>query len=125
MSIFRKFISYYKPYKKLFYLDMFFAFIVSIVDLAFPQILKYLTGGLFTLGKETILKYIWLVAILMLIMYIVRTYGEFFITSWGHIMGANMESNMRQDLFDKYQRLSFSYYDENNTGDMMSKLVYV
>lgn len=123
MSIFRKFISYYKPYKKLFYLDMFFAFIVSIVDLAFPQILKYLTGGLFTLGKETILKYIWLVAILMLIMYIVRTYGEFFITSWGHIMGANMESNMRQDLFDKYQRLSFSYYDENNTGDMMSKLV--
>lgn len=123
MSIFRKFINYYKPYKKLFYLDMFFAFIVSIVDLAFPQILKYLTGGLFTLGRDTILKYIWLVAVLMLIMYIVRTYGEFFITSWGHIMGANMESNMRQDLFDKYQKLSFSYYDENNTGDMMSKLV--
>lgn len=123
MSIFRKFINYYKPYKKLFYLDMFFAFIVSIVDLAFPQILKYLTGGLFTLGRDTILRYIWLVAVLMLIMYIVRTYGEFFITSWGHIMGANMESNMRQDLFDKYQKLSFSYYDENNTGDMMSKLV--
>lgn len=123
MSIFKKFINYYKPYKKLFYFDMFCAIIVSIVDLAFPQILKYLTNGLFTEGASVIVKYIGIVAILMFIMYIIRTYCEYFITSWGHIMGANMESNMRQDLFDQYQRLSFSYYDQNNTGDMMSKLV--
>ncbi|EDS72696.1 ABC transporter ATP-binding protein/permease [Anaerofustis stercorihominis] len=123
MSIFKKFINYYKPYKKLFYFDMFCAIIVSIVDLAFPQILKYLTNGLFTKGTSVIVKYIGIVAILMFVMYIIRTYCEYFITSWGHIMGANMESNMRQDLFDQYQRLSFSYYDQNNTGDMMSKLV--
>ena len=123
MSIFEKFINYYKPYKKLFYFDMFCAIIVSAVDLAFPQILKYLTNGLFTEGASVIVKYIGIVAILMFIMYIIRTYCEYFITSWGHIMGANMESNMRQDLFDQYQRLSFSYYDQNNTGDMMSKLV--
>lgn len=123
MSIFKKFINYYKPYKKLFYFDMFCAIIVSIVDLAFPQILKFLTNGLFTQGTSVIVKYIGIVAILMFVMYIIRTYCEYFITSWGHIMGANMESNMRQDLFDQYQRLSFSYYDQNNTGDMMSKLV--
>lgn len=91
--------------------------------MAFPQILKYLTNGLFTKGTSVIVKYIGIVAILMFVMYIIRTYCEYFITSWGHIMGANMESNMRQDLFDQYQRLSFSYYDQNNTGDMMSKLV--
>ena len=119
----KEFFSYYKPYKKLFYFDMFCAIIVSIVDLAFPQILKYLTNGLFTKGTSVIVKYIGIVAILMFVMYIIRTYCEYFITSWGHIMGANMESNMRQDLFDQYQRLSFSYYDQNNTGDMMSKLV--
>lgn len=123
MSTFNKFINYYKPYKKLFYLDMLCAVIVSLVDLAFPQILKFLTGGLFTKGAEVILSSIGIVALLMFVMYMIRTFCEYFITSWGHIMGANMESNMRQDLFDQYQRLSFSYYDENNTGDMMSKLV--
>ncbi len=56
-------------------------------------------------------------------MYLIRFGCQYYITSWGHIMGARMESNMRQDLFDHYQRLSFSYYDRNNTGEMMSKLV--
>lgn len=123
MSIFRKFIKYYKPYRALFYFDMFCALIVSAIDVAFPQILNWLTKGLFAQGAQIILKSLPWIAAALLVMEIVRYGCQYFITSWGHVMGARMESDMRQDLFDHLQRLSFSYYDKNNTGEMMSKLV--
>ena len=123
MHTFKKFIQYYKPYKGVFFLDMFCAMVVSIIDLAFPQILSWMTKDLFMRGAETILKFLPFIGIGLLVMYLIRYAGRFYITYQGHVMGARMESNMRQDLFDQYQRLSFSYYDRNNTGEMMSKLV--
>ena len=123
MSILKRFIRYYKPYRGLFYADMLCALTVSCIDLAFPQILSALTEGLFTRGAEEILHMLGFVALGLVVMYAVRYGCQYFITSWGHVMGARMESDMRQDLFDHYQRLSFSYYDRNNTGEMMSKLV--
>lgn len=123
MHTFKKFIQYYKPYKGVFFLDMFCAMVVSIIDLAFPQILSWMTKDLFMHGAETILKFLPFIGIGLLVMYLIRYAGRFYITYQGHVMGARMESNMRQDLFDQYQRLSFSYYDRNNTGEMMSKLV--
>lgn len=123
MSIFKKFISYYKPYKKVFFLDMFCAIIVSIIDLAFPQILSILTNGLFKQNASVIINALVYLFIGILIMYIIRMMCEYYITCYGHIMGASMETNMRRDLFSKYSELSFSYYDNNNTGDMMSKIV--
>ncbi|MCI8441050.1 MAG: ABC transporter ATP-binding protein [Provencibacterium sp.] len=123
MRILKKFISYYKPYRKMFYFDMFCAILVSIIDLAFPQLLRGLTGGLYTREPEIILKSLAVICMGLLLMYVVRFLCQYYITSWGHIMGARMESDMRQDLFDQYQRLSFSYYDRNNTGEMMSKLI--
>ncbi|QEY33794.1 ABC transporter ATP-binding protein [Caproiciproducens galactitolivorans] len=123
MSIFRKFIKYYKPYRALFYFDMFCALIVSAIDVAFPQILNFLVKGLFPQGTQIILKSLPWIAAALLGMELVRYGCQYYITSWGHIMGAKMESDMRQDLFDHLQRLSFSYYDKNNTGEMMSKLV--
>ena len=123
MSIFKKFIRYYKPFRGIFYFDMFCALIVSAVDVAFPQILNWLTKGLFAQGAQTILRSLPWIAAGLLVMELIRVGCQYFITSWGHIMGARMESNMRQDLFDHFQRLSFSYYDRNNTGEMMSKLV--
>jgi ATP-binding cassette subfamily B protein len=123
MKIFKKFIHYYKPYRFLFFADLFCAAVVSAVDLAFPQILNYLTKNLFTMNKEIILQTLWYVGIGLLALYIIRYFSQYFITSWGHIMGARMETDMRQDLFDHFQRLSFSYYDKNNTGEMMSRLV--
>jgi len=123
MSIFKKFIRYYKPYRPIFYFDMFCALIVSAIDVAFPQILNWLTKGLFAQGTQIILRSLPWIALGLLVMELIRVGGQYFITSWGHIMGARMESNMRQDLFDHFQRLSFSYYDRNNTGEMMSKLV--
>ncbi|MGX8702250.1 ABC transporter ATP-binding protein [Caproiciproducens sp.] len=123
MSIFKKFIRYYKPYRGMFYFDMFCALIVSAVDVAFPQILNLLTKGLFAREAHTILENLPWIAAALLVMELIRLGCQYYITSWGHVMGARMESDMRQDLFDHLQRLSFSYYDRNNTGEMMSKLV--
>lgn len=123
MSTFKRFLSYYKPHKKIFYIDMFCALIISIIDLAFPQILNTLTKGVFTESPEKIINSLIYIFIGLMIMYIIRYGCIYYVTSWGHIMGARMESDMRRDLFEHYQRLSFSYYDKNNTGEMMSKLV--
>lgn len=123
MSLLRKFISYYRPYRAIFYFDMFCAMILSAIDVSFPQILRTLTSGLFAQGSEAILSHLAIIAAGLLVLYLIRFGCQYYITSWGHIMGARMESNMRQDLFDHFQRLSFSYYDRNNTGEMMSKLV--
>lgn len=123
MSIFKKFIQFYKPYRGMFWFDMFCALVVSAVDVAFPQILNWLTKGLFTETARNILHTLPWVALGLLAMELVRVGCQYYITSWGHVMGARMESDMRQDLFDHLQRLSFSYYDKNNTGEMMSKLV--
>ncbi|HBS59117.1 MAG TPA: thiamine ABC transporter permease, partial [Firmicutes bacterium] len=123
MSIWAKFIQYYKPYRWLFLTDLLCATVVSLVDISFPQVLYWLTHNVFTRPGEEIKPVLAVVAVGMILMYGIRYICQFYITTWGHIMGARMESNMRQDLFDHYQRLSFSYYDRNNTGEMMSKLI--
>ena len=123
MSVFKKFVAYYKPYKVLFWADMACALVLSAIDLAFPQILDYLTENIFNRTPEEVIATLKYVALALLVMYVVKFGCQYFITGWGHIMGARMESDMRQDLFDHYQKLSFSYYDKNNTGEMMSKIV--
>lgn len=123
MKILKKFIAYYRPYRRTFYLDMFCALLVSLIDLAFPQILDRLVKGVFTLDPASILQSLPWLAVGLFVMYLIRAAGRYYITYQGHVMGACMESDMRQDLFDQYQRLSFSYYDKDNTGEMMSKLV--
>ena len=123
MEVMKKFISYYKPYKTVFFLDMFCALMISAVDLAFPQILSYLNTTFYIQPKDMIMDSLLLLGAGLLVMYIVRAICRYYVTAQGHIMGARMESDMRQDLFDQFERLSFSYYDRNNTGEMMSKLV--
>lgn len=123
MKVWKKFIKYYEPYRFLFFADMFCALIVSVIDLSFPVILNYLSKHFFIRDKAYIMKMIVYIGIGLLIMYIIKYFCQYFIASWGHIMGARMETNMRRDLFDHLQMLPFSYYDENNTGEMMSKLV--
>ncbi|AFV01750.1 ABC transporter, ATP-binding protein [Dehalobacter sp. UNSWDHB] len=123
MNILNRFVRYYKPYRLLFYTDMLCAVIVSVVDLSFPQILNHLSKNVFTQGREVILHSIGFFGAALLTLYIIRYFCQYFITCWGHIMGARMEADMRRDLFTHYQRLSFSYYDQNNTGELMSRLV--
>ena len=122
MAIFKKFISYYRPHQHLFYMDMICALFISLIDLSFPQIFNFFVERFSQQESDLIIRQLPTIAILLFIMYIFRSGCQYFITSWGHIMGARMESDMRQELFTHYQRLSFSYYDKNNTGEMMSKL---
>ena len=123
MSILKRFVSFYKPYRGLFYLDCVCAVLLCVIDLSFPQILRWLPEGLFSGSAESIMAALrWLFPAL-LIWYLLRALCQFYVTSFGHIMGTRMETDMRQDLFDKYMSLSYSYYDRNNTGEMMSRLV--
>lgn len=123
MAVLKKFISYYKPYKTVFFIDMLCAIIISIIDLAYPQLLNLFTKNLGTLGVAEILRSVQIIAPALLVLYILQALCQYYVTCRGHIMGAQMESDMRRDLFDQFQRLSFSYYDRNNTGIMMSKLI--
>ncbi len=122
MSPFKRFISYYRPYKWLFLADLGCMFVICLINIAFPQMLNLLTKGLFLQGREKILHWLpWIFCGLAAI-YLVRWGCYYFVTSWGHIMGARMERDMRLDLFNHFQKQSFSYYDNNNTGEMMSRL---
>ncbi|WP_129600032.1 ABC transporter ATP-binding protein [Anaerophilus nitritogenes] len=124
MNSIKKFIAYYKPYKNLFFADMFCACILSFVDLLFPLVVRYLLNDVYVLGDKNIIMHTVLyIGIGLFLLYIIRFFCQYFITSWGHIMGARMEADMRYDIFDHLQKLSFSYYDEKNTGKLMSRIV--
>ena len=123
MRTIRKFISYYGPYRTAFFLDLICAAFISVVDLLYPQILRTLTNTLFTRDSGTILSALPWIAVALLVMYILQSLCKYYVTYQGHMMGANMERDMRQQLFDHYEKLSFSYYNQNNSGQMMSKLV--
>lgn len=123
MDKIKRFITYYKPYKGLFLMDMLCSLTASGIDLIFPLLVKYLLdeGLSETIGMafETIAR----IGALMLALYILKYFCQYFITAWGHIMGARMEYDMRNDIFSHLQKLSFSYYDNNKTGQLMSRIV--
>ena len=123
MNTIKKFIHYYGPYKAVFFIDLICAAVISLVDLAYPQILRTMTKTLFTQDKNIILHALPVIAASLFVMYIVQSLCKYYVTCQGHMMGAKMERDMRRELFDHYQELSFSYYSRNNSGQMMSKLV--
>lgn len=121
--MFKRFLSYYKPQMGLFVADTVCALVLAAIDLAFPIILRNLTGGLFTQGQAAIMQALGLIAVGLVLMYAIRCACRYFVSYWGHVMGARMESKMREDLFDQYERFSFAYFDRNSSGDMMSRVV--
>ena len=123
MHTLKKFIPYYSPYKAVFFLDLICAAAISLIDLAYPQILRTMTRTVFAGEPSAILKALLPIGLAMLFMYIIQGLCKYYVSYQGHMMGANMERDMRQQLFDHYEKLSFSYYDQNNSGQMMSKLV--
>lgn len=123
MQTLKKFIKYYKPYKAVFFIDLLCATIISAIDLAFPQLLRTLTKTLFEGAPGKIISALIPITIGLLVAYIIQTACRYYVTYAGHMMGARMERDMRKELFDQYEKLSFSYYDQNNSGQMMSKLV--
>nr|WP_308496756.1 ABC transporter ATP-binding protein [uncultured Agathobacter sp.] len=123
MQTLKKFIKYYKPYKAVFFIDLLCATIISAIDLAFPQLLRTLTKTLFAGAPGKIISALIPITIGLFVAYIIQTACRYYVTYAGHMMGARMERDMRKELFDQYEKLSFSYYDQNNSGQMMSKLV--
>lgn len=118
-----RFIAYYKPYKLLFFADMLCALAVSAVDLIFPLLVTNLLEKGIKNELGVALDLIIKLAVLMLGLRIIEYFGQYFITAWGHIMGARMEFDMRRDIFSHLQRLSFNYFDNTKTGQIMSRIV--
>ena len=110
MNTIKKFIHYYGPYKTVFFIDLICAAVISLIDLAYPQILRTCTNTLFTKSSSSILSALLPIAAGLLIMYLIQSLCKYYVSYQGHMMGAHMERDMRQQLFDHYEKLSFSYY---------------
>ncbi len=116
----RKFISYYKPHKKLFFIDMFFAFLISAIDLVFPMVSREVVNNVIP-DKRLDLLIKW--SIFLIVLFVIRYISNYIVSYWGHVLGVYIEYDMRKELFSHLQTLPFSYYDNTKTGHIMSRLV--
>ncbi|WP_409069679.1 ABC transporter ATP-binding protein [Clostridium sp. FAM 1755] len=116
----KEFISYYKPHKKLFILDMIAAFIVALCDLFYPMITRQIINDIIPNGRIRLL-FFW--AISLLIIYIMKYFLNHFIQYWGHMVGVRMQADMRKKVFNHLETLPFKYFDENKTGVIMSRII--
>ena len=116
----KKFISYYKPHKKLFFIDMFFAFLISVFDLIFPIFSRNMINNIIPEGRMDLLLR-W--SIFMVFLFILRYISSYIVAYWGHLLGVRIEHDMRRDVFTHLQTLSFNYYDNTKTGHIMSRIV--
>ncbi|HAX60423.1 MAG TPA: thiamine ABC transporter permease [Eubacterium sp.] len=122
MGKWQRFFSYYKPYKGLFFADMFFAIMGAAVTLVIPLIIRYITGTVIFYEADEALRVILKLALLMVGLVLLEAYCNFFIAYQGHIMGAKMEYDMRNEIFAQYQRLSFNFFDDQKVGQLMSRV---
>lgn len=118
----KKMISYYKPYQEIFWADMFFAALSASVALTLPLIVRYVTSTLIYMEPAEILAKVKWLAVLLLVMVAVDCYSKFFIANYGHVMGAKIEYDMRAEIFDHFQKLSFAFYDNQKVGQLMSRI---
>ena len=121
-SRFKKFLSFYKPYIGLFIADITYSAVVAGVALIFPLCIRYITKDLLEAGVLESSTQIYMIGLAMLGLVAIQVGCQFFYDYRGHSMGAMMERDMRQQLFEHYQKLSFGFYDEQKTGQLMSRL---
>lgn len=118
----KKFLSYYKPYLRMFFATMVCAFIVAAITLIFPLFTRYITKNILEGNMANTLNQIYKIGAIMIALVALQAACSFFVDYRGHVMGAMMESDMRTELFEHYQKLSFSFYDEQKTGQLMTRL---
>ena len=118
----KKFVSYYKPYIGLFLADIACAFMVSAITLILPLCTRYITKNILEGNAPNALNQIYMMGAVMLVLVVVHTACNMFVDYQGHTMGARMESDMRSELFEHYQKLSFGFYDEQRTGQLMTRI---
>lgn len=116
----KKFISYYKPHKKLFVIDMICAFLISIFDLVFPMVTRDFINDYIPNGNVNLMIR-W--TIYLAILFVLRYIAQYIVNYWGHVVGVRIEHDMRRDIFEHLQTLSFTYFDKNKTGHIMSRIV--
>lgn len=117
-----EFLSYYKPFKGIFAADMFFAFLGAATTLVIPLIVRYITGTVVNMPKSEILHTILVLGAVMTLLVLIQCFSNYFIGNYGHVMGAKIEYNMRKEIFEHYQKLSFSFYDNQKVGQLMSRI---
>lgn len=118
----KKLASYYKPYKGLFWADMFFAMLGAAITLIIPLMVRYITGTVVELPLEQSTKMIIQLGVVMIAMVALEGFCNFFITYYGHLMGAKIEHDMRNEIFGHYQKLSFAFYDNQKVGHLLSRI---
>ena len=116
----RRFIKYYKPHRKLFFWDMFCALIVAVADLFYPVIAKNMIND-YVPNKNLRLLIVW--GIVLLFIYTLKAGLNYFIQYYGHIVGVRIQADMRRDIFKRLQKLPLSFFDENKTGTIMSRII--
>ncbi len=118
----KKMISYYKPYRKVFAADLFFAVLASAIALALPLIVRYITSAVIFMEQKEALRQTLLLGLFMAFLVIISCFCNYYISNYGHVMGAKIEFDMRAEIFEHYQRLSFSFYDNQKVGALMSRI---
>ena len=122
MNNIKKMLGYYKPYMNIFLADMFFATVSAVVALVIPLIVRYVTGTLIYKDSDVIMRELLYILAALLFLIIIDCFSRFFIGNYGHVMGAKMEYDMRKELFEHMQKLSFSFYDDAKVGKLMSRI---
>lgn len=118
----KRLIGYYKPYKKVFFADMFFAFLGAVTTLILPLIIRYVTGTLVYEPRDVMLEGVGICAVIMVVLVLIQCYSNYYISNYGHVMGAKIEYDMRNEIFGHFQKLSFSFYDNQKVGQLMSRI---
>ena len=118
----KKMFSYYKPYMNVFIADMFFAFGAAAVARSIPLIIRYITSTVLYYDDATAFRTIAELGVLMVVLVAVQCWCNFFISNYGHVMGARMEYDMRAEVFAHYQKLSFSFFDNQKVGQLMARI---
>lgn len=118
----KKLVSYYKPYKKVFVADMLFAILASAISLVIPLVVRYVTSTVIYMPAEELTDKLVIIAVVMVVLILFQCYCNFYISNYGHVMGANIEYDMRAEIFAHYQKLSFSFYDDQKVGQLMSRI---
>ena len=118
----KKLFTYYKPYKVLFFADLLFAIIGAIVTLIIPLVVRYITNEVIYFEMSEATRTVFTLGALMVVVGLMEAGCNYFMTYYGHMMGTYMEANMRKDIFEHYQRLSFAFYDNQKVGGLLSRI---
>lgn len=116
----RKFVTYYKPYKKLFFMDLLMATISALCDLVYPMITRNVVNRVIP-NKE--FRFLVVFAVVLMVIYLIKMLCAYWMQYWGHLVGVGMQADMRRDVYEHLQKLPVKYFDNNQTGSIMSRIV--